>query len=394
MSTWTKQKLGDIADVKGGKRLPQGYFVGDEKTLFPYIRVTDMVSGRVALDVMKYISAEAQRQVSRYTISDRDIYISIAGTIGLVGKIPAQLDGANLTENAAKITAIQKNSDRDFILYYLGSRVGQFQIKQRIGGSTQPKLALNRIETIEIPTPDLSTQTRIASVLSAYDDLIENNDRRIKILEEMAQRLYREWFVKFNFPRSTRSGQADHEKVRLIDSGTEYGKIPEGWEVKRLDSEIELAYGKALKEDDRILGNVSVCGSGGIVGTHNEKLASGPGIVVGRKGNAGAVSWVDSNFWVIDTAYFVKTKLNLVFTYYLLKTQNFVLGDAAVPGLNREQAYRNSILVPPIDLIYRYAHKAEPLRELIGKIKIKNSNLSKTRDLLIPQLVTGRREVK
>jgi type I restriction enzyme S subunit len=180
----------------------------------------------------------------------------------------------------------------------------------------------------------------------------------------------------------------------MVDSGTEYGIIPKDWEVKRFDAEIELAYGKALKEENRKPGTILVCGSGGIVGTHNEKLVSGPGVVIGRKGNAGTVFWVNEDFYPIDTAFFVKTKLNLVFAFYLLKTQNFVLGDAAVPGLNREQAYRNKILLPEKGLINQFAEKVEPVRKLIGMINDENSTLSKTRDLLIPQMITGRRELK
>jgi len=358
MSTWTKQKFVNFAKLQRGFDLPE----------------QDRIPGQYPVVASTSITAYH----NEYKVKAPCVTTGRSGALGQVLYINEDC----WPLNTALWVKDYYGNDPKFVYFKLKT----LGLQKFNAGAGVPTLNKNHLDNIDLNIPDLPTQTRIASVLSAYDDLIENNEKRIKILEEMAERLYREWFVKFNFP--------GHEKVRLIDSGTEYGKIPEGWEVKRLDSEIELAYGKALKEDDRILGNVSVCGSGGIVGTHNEKLASGPGIVVGRKGNAGAVSWVNSNFWVIDTAYFVKTKLNLVFTYYLLKTQNFVLGDAAVPGLNREQAYRNSILVPPSDLIYRYAHRAEPLRELIGKIKIKNSNLSKTRDLLIPQLVTGKREVK
>jgi len=202
----------------------------------------------------------------------------------------------------------------------------------------------------------------------------------------MAQLLYTEWFVKFKFP--------GHEKVKMVESGTEYGLVPEGWKVRSLGDDIELGYGKALKKEDRIPGKILVCGSGGVVGTHNEKLVSGPGIVIGRKGNAGAVFWVNSDFYPIDTAFFVKTKLDLAFAFYLLRSQNFVLGDAAVPGLNREQAYRNKILIPDAVLIDGFSKKADPIRKLIGQIVAENLSLSQTRDLLIPQLVTGKREVK
>jgi len=368
---------------------------------------------------MKYISAEAQRQVSRYTISDRDIYISIAGTIGLVGKIPAQLDGANLTENAAKITAIQKNSDRDFILYYLGSRVGQFQIKQRIGGSTQPKLALNRIETIEIPTPDLPTQTRIASVLSAYDDLIENNEKRIKILEEMAERLYREWFVKFQFP--------GHEKVRLIDSGTEYGKIPEGWEVKKLGDIIDLRTGLSYKashlaetgipiatmgivstktrfqydhlkfydidSDERFylnIGDIVLC-------THDvtqkKEVIGYPAIIpadIGKKIILGA------------NLFGVKLKKEYVynFIYHLLRSSMFrdrmraFAKGTNILFIKRSDILNCNFVEPSNKILAQYDLVTDPINSLIGKLTVENRNLSKTRDLLIPQLVTGKREVK
>ncbi len=172
------------------------------------------------------------------------------------------------------------------------------------------------------------------------------------------------------------------------------GKIPNGWAVRKLGSEIELVYGKALKESNRLPGKVLVCGSGGVVGFHNEKLASGPGVIIGRKGNAGSVYWVDSDFYAIDTSFYVKTKLNLFFSYYLLKSQNFVLGDSAVPGLSREQAYRNLILVPPLSLSERFGEQVQDLRVLIGKLNTENSALGKLRDLLIPQLVTGKLKIK
>lgn len=259
-------------------------------------------------------------------------------------------------------------------------------IQSMVGASGRQRADINSIYDHYVFAPDLPIQTEIASRISTYDDLIENNYERIKVLEEFSQLLYTEWFVKFNFPGC--------KNVKIVDSGTKYGKVPDGWDVKRLDSEIKLLYGKALKEDDRMTGDILVCGSGGVIGCHNAKMVDGPGIVVGRKGNAGAVTWIHQDFWVIDTAYFVKTKLNLEFVFYLLKSQNFVLGDVAVPGLNREQAYQNQILIPPNDLITLFKQKVEPILKLIGKIKNENSNLLRIRDLLIPQLVTGRKELK
>lgn len=108
----------------------------------------------------------------------------------------------------------------------------------RPNGTKMPRAGWNIVKNFEFTIPDMETQVRIASILSAYDDLIENNEKRIKILEEMAERLYREWFVKFQFP--------GNEKVKKIESGTEYGIIPEGWEVKKLGDGLNISKGKNI----------------------------------------------------------------------------------------------------------------------------------------------------
>jgi type I restriction enzyme S subunit len=107
-------------------------------------------------------------------------------------------------------------------------------------GATQDNLSLDKLLTFDFLVPPLPVQRRIAGILSAYDDLIENSQRRIKILEEMARRLYREWFVHFRFP--------GHEGCSFVDSPL--GEIPEGWELKALGEVLELNYGKALKKED------------------------------------------------------------------------------------------------------------------------------------------------
>jgi len=125
-------------------------------------------------------------------------------------------------------------------------------------GTTQDNLSLDKLLRFDFVVPNIEEQRKIAAILSAYDDLIENNLRRIKILEEMAQNLYREWFVKFRFP--------GHQHARFTDSPL--GRIPKGWEVTRLGEILELNYGKALKKEDRRGGDVPVYGSSGVVGYH------------------------------------------------------------------------------------------------------------------------------
>jgi type I restriction enzyme, S subunit len=232
---------------------------------------------------------------------------------------------------------------------------------------------------LNIPYPSLIIQKRISKILSAYDDLIENNTRRIRILEEMAQAIYREWFVAFRFP--------GHEGVRRVESAM--GRIPEGWEIKKLGEMMELAYGKGLKSEVRKPGQIPVFGSAGVVGFHDESLVNGPGIIVGRKGNVGSIFWTYVNFYPIDTVFYVKTALPLLYVYYNLRTQNFINNDAAVPGLSRNQAYLLPFLVPQTEILRRFSNFIEPMFREVDVLQKKNNNLRKQRDLLLPLLVNG-----
>lgn len=241
----------------------------------------------------------------------------------------------------------------------------------------------SELRKVELPVPDLLTQGRIASTLSAYDDLIENNTRRIEILEEMARRLYEEWFVQFRFP--------GHEGVGLKES--ELGLIPEGWELLRLGDCVELAYGKALKAQDRVPGDYPVYGSSGVVGTHCESLVEGPGIVVGRKGNVGSVFWSDVSFFPIDTTYYVRSEVPFSYVYFNLQRQRFLNNDAAVPGLNREQAYALPFLLPDQDVLSRFSSEWETIYGLLRRFERINVNLRAQRDLLLPKLISGEIDV-
>ena len=173
-ASWEVVRLGDVAVVKGGKRLPKGTSFADGDTGLPYIRVVDFQNRTVKTSDIKFLLPEVHKSISRYTISSSDVYISIAGTIGLVGTIPTHFDGANLTENAAKIAIdSQGKLSHHFLSSYLGSFWCQSQIKERINALGQPKLALERIRTIQVPLPPFSEQQTIAGLLDGVDGAVE-----------------------------------------------------------------------------------------------------------------------------------------------------------------------------------------------------------------------------
>jgi type I restriction enzyme S subunit len=141
------------------------------------------------------------------------------------------------------------------------------------------RITSTNVLKLKIPLPPLADQSAITDTLLAYDDLIENNDRRIALLEESVHLLYREWFVSLRFPGCDGGG------------GATSNGIPDGWQEIQLKDLATLNYGEALKKADRVPGPYPVFGSSGIVGYHNKYLVEAPGIVIGRKGNVGSIYW-------------------------------------------------------------------------------------------------------
>ena len=177
--SWCWTTLGELCSIKGGKRLPKGKSFADTITPHIYIRVTDMKDHTVLISSLKYIDEDVFAEIKNYTISSNDLYLTIAGTIGDVGLVPAELDGANLTENAAKLTDIK--CSKQYLMYVLMSSIAQDHFCSRFHQVAQPKLSLETASSTLIPLPPYREQLRIAEeldrwlgvVVSVEDDLSE-----------------------------------------------------------------------------------------------------------------------------------------------------------------------------------------------------------------------------
>lgn len=180
---WDWVNLENVCDVKGGKRLPKGNAVSESITPYPYIRVADMYMGGVDLSDIKYVPDSIAPLIKNYTISKDDLFITVAGTLGIVGQIPNELDGANLTENADKLTNIK--CEKTFLLYVMMSSIIQRYIEAESTQNAQPKLALARIRGFKVPFPLLKEQQKIATVLT-------NADKEIELLEQQLADLQQE----------------------------------------------------------------------------------------------------------------------------------------------------------------------------------------------------------
>lgn len=188
-------KLGKVATVKGGKRLPKGINLITKPNSHPYIRVRDL-NGKKTLELdgsFEFVDDETQKAISRYIVTGGDIVLSIVGTIGLVSVVGDSLNEANLTENCVKLTSLS-GIDRDYLYYYLKSSYGQQEIARGTVGAVQAKLPIKNIQDISIPLPDEVTQRKIADILSSLDAKIEVNQRINDNLADLLQTIYQERF--------------------------------------------------------------------------------------------------------------------------------------------------------------------------------------------------------
>ena len=261
-SDWTYSQLGDLVSIKGGKRLPKGEALSEQPNDHPYIRVRDLTGGRIDAEGLLYVPDEVFEKISRYTVDQGDIIMTIVGTVGLVAENPRSLHKASLTENAAKLIVSEPEKLQSaYLRWYLSSTLGQNEVSINTVGSTQPKLPIYGIANIAIPLPPLPEQKAIAHILGTLDDKIELNRRMNATLEGMAQALFKSWFVDFDpvIDNAIEAGNpipdelADRAEVRrqALANGTanreaakpfpaafafteEMGWIPEGWEVNQL----------------------------------------------------------------------------------------------------------------------------------------------------------------
>ena len=250
-------------------------------------------------------------------------------------------------------------------------------------GSAQPKLGIYKIEQIPISLPSFEIQHRIADILSAYDDLIENNRKQIKLLEEAAQRLYKEWFVDLRFP--------GHEHAKIVDG------VPEGWFATNINAVMTFHRGYDLTKNNMVPGKYPVVGSTSIIGYHNQYKISGPGIVTGRSGSLGEYQLIWGNFWPHNTSLYVSDMKghHVLYLYGMLQTVDFssLNNGGAIPTLNRNTLSNIAVLEAPKALQQEYVHIAEPYYQAMWREQQQILNLQEARDRLLPKLMSGEVEV-
>lgn len=284
--------------------------------------------------------------------------------------------------NHAHIVKTNENANFRYIYYLLNYS----DINGYVTGSAQPKLSQGNLNKIKIELPDISIQQKIANILSRYDEAIENNNKRIKLLEQMAQNLYKEWFVRFRFP-----GWENAE----FENG-----IPKGWHQGRFSELFEFKRGKNITADEMIEGQVPVI-SAGITpsGYHIEANVKGTSLTISSSGaNAGYLSIHYEDIWAADCMFITEENTkNIYYLYELLNNIRPVILNqqrgAAQPHVYSKDINNLRLWIPNEELREKANRLFESFHKEIYQLQQANKNLAKQRDLLLPRLMSGKLEV-
>ena len=371
----------------------------DPVTGVVFIRGGDISKGSINEASLRTITQEVSRPYARTILRGGEVVMSLVGNPGEVAIVPDRLAGANLARQAGLI-ALRPEIHAPYVKYYLMSPLGRAELFQRTHGAVQQVINLSDLKRVKVRLPSRQVQERIVSILSAYDDLIENNRRRIALLEEAARLLFREWFVQFRFP--------GHEHVKIIE------RIPEGWEWRTIgDITAFLGRGISPSYDDEaeylVVNQKCV---------RNRMLAMGPArrqkkefkpekalrcldVLINSTGTGtlGRVAqcWFEPSNTTFDSHVTVARPIDAVdpywFGYAMLELERVFegMGDGAT---NQKELGRARIadtcLISPTHLLQRnFGSFASDTANQIQVLADQNDKLAQARDLLLPRLMNG-----
>ncbi len=374
-----KQFGGVIQTGPFGSQLKQSEY---SEQGIPVVMPKDICDGVIGLDRVARVSENKADQLSRHFLKEGSIVFPRRGDIGKCALITDKEVGFLCGTGCIKIEFPKEQLDPQFFYYFLiQSHVTEWLERNAIG-STMLNLNTSIIGRIPIPILDISQQRFIAAILKRYDDLIENNRRRIQLLEESTRLLFQEWFVYLRFP--------GHEHVKVVNG------VPEGWRKSSLGELVEVKKGKNITKETVKVGNIPVV-AGGLQPAyfHNVANAKGPVITISASGaNAGYVNLYHEDVWASDCSYINKNVTDNIYYFYLqLKIrEKEIFGmqkGAAQPHVYPKDLARLLVYEPSQSLIIDFEENVFSSFNLIKNLLNQNVKLVKARDILLPRLMNG-----
>ena len=381
---WEIAKLGDISkNIQTGPFGSQLHQSDYSECGIPVVMPKDLVGGKISEESIARVDKTHVERLCRHKIEVGDILYSRRGDVGRCANVTKKEEGWLCGTGCLRVTIDSEKADSRFVFFQLQHPDTVGWVEKHAVGATMLNLNTTILSSVPIRLPTLEIQKRIADILSAYDDLIENNQKQIKLLEEAAQRLYKEWFVDLRFP--------GHENTKIVDG------VPEGWSRTNINEILTFHRGYDLTKNEMKAGRYPVVGSTTVIGYHNEFKIKGPGIVTGRSGSLGKYQFIWDNFWPHNTSLYISDYKdhNIFFVYSLLQTVDFASlnNGGAIPTLNRNVLSNIEVIEPTDELQEMFAKIAEAQYRKIRNLEKQNNQLKMARDVLLPKLMSGEVEV-
>lgn len=380
---WKKVRLGEIAtNIQTGPFGSQLHMSDYSDFGTPVVMPKDMINGKISEESIARVSEKHIQRLSRYVVSTGNILYARRGDVGKCVYVSEKENGWLCGTGCLNVEVNTDLVDSKFLFFQLQKSDTVGWVEKNAVGATMLNLNTDILSRVPISLPPLETQQKIAGILSAYDDLIENNRKQIKLLEEAAQKLYKEWFVKLNFP--------GHENTKIVDG------VPEGWKKGTVSDFGEFKRGKTITKDQTISGTVPVV-AGGLEPAyyHNESNTDSPVITVSGSGaNAGFARLYYEKIWASDCSFLDISKCkDLYFVYCVLKDSKAEI-DNLQKGVAQPHVYAKDLntittIIPSHDYLEKFSRIAKPYFEKIKTVQNQINELQSARDKLLPKLMNG-----
>lgn len=408
---YKEEVLGNYINILSGFAFKTKDFVD---VGIPIIKIKNICPPYVSLEDLTYVSKETGEKQKKFMLSYDDVLIAMTGShinqwasvVGRVARVK-YTEKTLLNQRVGKITVKENaDADLDYIYYFLSQDKVKVQLAAKAGGTAnQANISATHIQELVFPCPNIETQIRISNILKNYDDLIENNKKQIKLLEEAAERLYREWFVDLHFP--------GHEEVKIVDG------VPEGWKKQKISEFGEIITGKtpSTTKEQYYGGNIpfvkipdmhncvypivteSTLTTEG-ANTQKNKFIPKNGIMVSCIATVGlvniAIEPCQTNQQINSIV--LHDEQDLYYTYFTMKRLKALLegvgsNGATMTNVNKTKFGNLEVLYPSNNLRKDYFDYCKPIFEKIYALSIGVHKLSQVRDGLLPKLMSGEIEV-
>lgn len=394
--SYKEELLGDYIDILSGFAFKRKDFL--DKGV-PIIKIKNISPPCVTLDDLTYVSNEVAEKQKKFMLSYDDVLIAMTGShinqwTSVVGRV-ARVKYSNktlLNQRVGKIT-IKDNAEADinYIYYYLSQDTVKIELAAKAGGAAnQANISPAHIKNLSFPCPDLAKQHKIGHILISYDNLIENNQKQIKLLEEAAQRLYKEWFVDLHFP--------GYEDVEIIDG------VPEGWEITPINMVAKLKAGgdkpktfsKKMTNENKIPVFANGITEKGLMGFTDKAVISNPSVTISARGTVGVVFLRTEPYVPIVRLISVtpiEDKIDVFYLYLYLVNLNFRSTGAAQQQITVPLLKNKNIVCPTDDVQKSFNYVITPIFNKIENLEKHINKLTQARDRLLPKLMSGEIEV-